>query len=1304
MKTAKKVLSIVLSIAMILGTVVVAASALDGTETAYWTLKAQVTDANGAQEAVNSGYEDTPNTANPTVTKQRADKTAYTKVADQLKVYTSADTIYVQPGQAVWVTTHLRTTDNLCPGEMQAQFYYSTSMFTSTTATYAQVSVWNTDGVFMTYASGNGGAPYSRMTASNRTKYQPSTWTAEQKAAYHEYNWMSTTDPDASDGSFYPLNEDLVSVPVYVKPDAKIGTKGQIFMTTETKYLIIGDADGGDAYASLERISNHDVSAAVLNFVVGTEPSGVDYSALQAAIASYEALNSSDYTADSWATAASAYTAAKAALSATAQDDVDAAATALQNAIKALVPATVLDFTRLNAAIASVPSDLSGYTTSTAAAVTSALADANAALSAETQGEIDAAAIALENAVAALAAKANVVNLQAAVNEAATYDSSLYTTDSWAALTSAVAAAQAILDNADDTSDQTAVDNATTAVNTAIDNLVSLGADFTALKAALDDAATLTESNYTAISWAPFAQAVSAGQTMYNNQASYTKADQATIDAAVKAITDAKAALVFAGADFTALEAALNDAKSLVESYYTADSWSGLATAVAAGQAIVDNKSNYNKSNQAEIDAATKAITDAKAALVEADADYSAVTVAQGKVPTDLSVYTDETVATLNAALAAVQTGLKAKDQAKVDKFAADIEAAVAGLTLKAADLTALNAAIAEAEALNSALYTPDSFAAVTTALDAAKAARDAATDITKQADVDAAATALNEAIDALVYAGADFTALDKALSDAAALVESHYTAESWANLASAVAAGKVIADNKGDYTTADQATIDAAAQAINDAIAALVEADADYSAVKTQQDAAKALKESNYTTDSWANLQSALDAVVTGLKAKDQATVDGFATAIESAIAALVLVDADYTLINQFLGMIDKLTETDYTKASWANLMAAKDAIVFGLKADRQAEVTVMENNLVTAYYALVKAPGADYTSVNEAVAAFEALDASLYTDESVAAVEAAIDAVDWTLNENFQGTVDGYAEAINTAIAALELKPVAGDYTAVNEQIAIFNALVESEYTAESWAAVEAEIAKVNWNLTADDQQTIDGYAVAIRTAIAALEKAPVKGRVLEATYTPSAYRFNSYTFKVEGRAVKIRLVEVNNTAATLTIPRNAANVTIVSYDANGNVVSSLSRDLAYEVWTVDMSINPGDYYITARDNTSWEELDVAKLFKVTLSTDRKDVKSIVPASETVTSGEKFNVTVVTGVDVLKVQILVDDQTAGIQTFNVQDYGTLGDDSCTYNVTARVVGEGTHTLKVRVRTADGWEVVDTVTATVTA
>lgn len=227
----------------------------------------------------------------------------------------------------------------------------------------------------------------------------------------------------------------------------------------------------------------------------------------------------------------------------------------------------------------------------------------------------------------------------------------------------------------------------------------------------------------------------------------------------------------------------------------------------------------------------------------------------------------------------------------------------------------------------------------------------------------------------------------------------------------------------------------------------------------------------------------------------------------------------------------------------------------------------------------------------------------------------------------------------------------------------------------------------------------QNDDGIKV-----IARIEAPAESGNVVSVSYTPSAYRYNAYSFKVKGRAVKIRLIEVNNTTSTITIPRTAANASIVSYDADGNEVSNLSRNCAYEIWTVNMSVNPGDYYAVSRDNVSWESLEAAKEFSVTLSTDRKDVKSLTPASETAAVGEKVNVAVVTGVDVLKVQILVDNQTVGEKTFNVQSYGTLGDDSCTFNVYAAIRSAGTHTLKVRIRTADGWETVDTVTATVTA
>lgn len=65
-------------------------------------------------------------------------------------------------------------------------------------------------------------------------------------------------------------------------------------------------------------------------------------------------------------------------------------------------------------------------------------------------------------------------------------------------------------------------------------------------------------------------------------------------------------------------------------------------------------------------------------------ADYSKVDAAIAAVPADLSVYTDESVAALNEALANVDRDLGKQDQAKVDAYAEAINAAVAALEVKA--------------------------------------------------------------------------------------------------------------------------------------------------------------------------------------------------------------------------------------------------------------------------------------------------------------------------------------------------------------------------------------------------------------------------------------------------------------------------------------------------------------------------------------------------------------------------------------------------------------------------------------------
>ena len=71
-----------------------------------------------------------------------------------------------------------------------------------------------------------------------------------------------------------------------------------------------------------------------------------------------------------------------------------------------------------------------------------------------------------------------------------------------------------------------------------------------------------------------------------------------------------------------------------------------------------------------------------------ADADYTAVDAAIAAIPDDLSVYTDASVAAVNAAKDAVVRGLKSDEQSRVDAMAKAINDAVKALVLKTMDFS----------------------------------------------------------------------------------------------------------------------------------------------------------------------------------------------------------------------------------------------------------------------------------------------------------------------------------------------------------------------------------------------------------------------------------------------------------------------------------------------------------------------------------------------------------------------------------------------------------------------------------------
>ena len=194
-------------------------------------------------------------------------------------------------------------------------------------------------------------------------------------------------------------------------------------------------------------------------------------------------------------------------------------------------------------------------------------------------------------------------------------------------------------------------------------------------------------------------------------------------------------------------------------------------------------------------------------------ADYRAVDAAMAAIPTDLTVYTDASVAVLNTAVDGVVRGKAFASQADVNAMAQAIENAIAALQYKDADYTKVDAAIAKAKALKKDEY--KDFTAVETAVGAVVRGKN----ITEQSKVDAMAKAIEDAIAALQYKDADYTKVDAAIAKAKALKKDDYKDFS----AVETAVGAVV---RGKNIT-EQSKVDTMAKAIEDAIAALQYKDA---------------------------------------------------------------------------------------------------------------------------------------------------------------------------------------------------------------------------------------------------------------------------------------------------------------------------------------------------------------------------------------------------------------------------------------------------------------------------------------------
>ena len=424
------------------------------------------------------------------------------------------------------------------------------------------------------------------------------------------------------------------------------------------------------------------------------------------------------------------------------------------------------------------------------------------------------------------------------------------------------------------------------------------------LQKAVDKADELSSEDYTTDSWQAFQTALTAAREMLNNET----ATQTQVDGALETLDNARKALhavtVFAfptksgetatieAEDGTMLDDHSNDTNQWGTYPMTVKDFAGasggkIVDAIMNGDAIsyrvnVKRAGTYSVKLTYSSGSADNAIK-----LSDNNGVFEAVeSVSAGHTNSnELKTVTFDLVAKKSGTTTLTVGTPGNADAPRLDKF---------DITLKKAVVNKdeLKKAVDDAAKLAEDGYTADSWKPFAAAL---KAAREVlANEDATQEQVNDALKALNDARGALaekpVKPAVDKAALQKAVDDAAELAEDDYTAETWAAFQAALASAQDVLGNED----ATQEQVNDALKALTDARGALAEKPAkpavDKATLQKAVDDLKGLKADDYTAETWAPFETALE-TAQGVLADEEATqdqVNGALKALTDAHGAL--------------------------------------------------------------------------------------------------------------------------------------------------------------------------------------------------------------------------------------------------------------------------------------------------------------------------------------------------------------------------------------------------------------------------------
>ena len=853
------------------------------------------------------------------------------------------------------------------------------------------------------------------------------------------------------------------------------------------------------------------------------------------------------------------------------QVDVDDAVTAIQNAQKALTGKET-NKTELQDAIdqASTVESSNNYTNADAnlqRAYTDAISAGQTVLSNAnaTQTEVDNALTTINNAKDALNGDAKKAAskeaLQKAVDEAPTVksdDAAYYngSDEAKAAYDKAISAGQTVLADPDATATQ--ITDALNAINSAKGNLKGEATDKSALQTAVDNSATVKESNnYTnadETQKTTYDNAVTAAQTVLDK----TNATQAEVNQALQDLETANNNLngdaKTEAANKAALEAAVKDAPNVrnTPAYYNGSEEAQTAynSAITAGQAVL-NETNPSASDvKNALDAINAAKDNLKGEATNTEALETALTNANNAKETGNYTNADQAnQEALNNAITAGQEILKNTNatQAEVNNAAKAITDAINGLN---GDSNLANAKTAATEDIQKALDTKTTEITDATNIDqvtkdqliadAKKAAEDANTAINQAIDANAVNTAKTEGITKIN--NVKIPSLDDAKTNAAKEIDQ----------ALADKTKEINNANNIDQATKDQ-LIQEATDAATTAKAAIEKATTNDAATKAGQDGVDAIN--NVKIPSVTDSQNAAkEAIDDALNAKtkeindanniDQTTKDQLikeatdaANNAKEAIDQATTADAIKTAQDEGTTNINNVTVPSLEDAKKTANKAVDDALT------AQTEVINKADNLSDAE----KKDLIDQATA-EANKAKENIETATTNNEAAQAGQAGVDAIKKIGPTSLDTVKSDANKAIDNALTKkLEEINSASDLT-TDEKTALIK---EANMAADK---AKEEITKATTNDAVIEAQTngvtaIDGIKVPTESAV----KEAAKKAVADAATAKNNAIDSSNLTDEEKAALKQKVTEVQN-AANTAIDNATTNADVTEAKDNG------------------------------------------------------------------------------------------------------------------------------------------------------